>query len=87
MNISHLLQNLMICKGHYDLNSVCVMTFPVPKWQAPLKMKQQFLEFLTDIDIHLFIESGIIGVVSMIKQRFLEANNKTFRDDKTKEAS
>ncbi|GFT79339.1 uncharacterized protein NPIL_489521 [Nephila pilipes] len=39
-------------------------------------MSRVKLELITDLDMHLFIERGIRGGISMISHRFSSANNK-----------
>ncbi|GBN99915.1 hypothetical protein AVEN_148074-1 [Araneus ventricosus] len=43
--------------------------------KAALKMSDVKLDLFTDIDMHLFIEKGIRGGVSMINHRHSEANH------------
>jgi len=50
-------------------------TSPGLSWQACLKMTGVELEQLTDPDMHLFIEEGMRGGISMITHRHAEANN------------
>ncbi|GFU42669.1 uncharacterized protein NPIL_581771, partial [Nephila pilipes] len=51
-------------------------TAPGLAWQACLYMSRVKLELFTDLDMHLFIERGIRGGISMILHRFSSANNK-----------
>ena len=62
------------CMKHYDLDPAHFYTAPGLSWQAALKMTDVRLELLTDIDQHLFIESGIRGVVSTICHRYAQSN-------------
>ena len=41
-----------------------------------LKMTRIELELVSDIDMYLFIDKGIIGGISCIAKRFSKANNK-----------
>ena len=62
------------CKKNYDLDPAHFYTAPGLSWQASLKMTGVQLELLTDIDQHLFIESGIRGGVSTICHRYATLN-------------
>ncbi|GBN47956.1 hypothetical protein AVEN_10328-1 [Araneus ventricosus] len=52
-----------------------MLTSPGLAWQAALKMTDVKLDLFTDINMHLFIEKGIRGGVSMISHRHSEANH------------
>ena len=63
------------CMVHYGLDPAHYYTAPGLSWDAMLKMTEVELELLTDVDMHLFVESGIRGGVSMISGRHAVANN------------
>ena len=63
------------CMEHYGLDPAHYYTAPGLSWDAMLKMTEVELELLTDVDMHLFVESGIRGGVSMISGRHAVANN------------
>ena len=65
-----------LCLDYYTLDPCNFYTSPGLAWQACLKMTGVNLELLTDIDMHLFIERGLRGGISMISHRFAKANNK-----------
>ena len=44
-------------------------------WDALLKQTTIYLELLTDTDMHLFIEKGMRGGISMVSKRHAKANN------------
>lgn len=58
----------------YKLDTAHMMTSPGLAWQAALKMTDVQLDLFTDIDMHLFIEKGTRGGVSMISHRYSKAN-------------
>ena len=64
-----------VCYRHYGLDPANFYTSPGLAWQACLEMSRQRLELLTDLDMHLFIEKGLRGGISMISNRYSEANN------------
>lgn len=65
-----------ICMSYYKLDPTHFYTAPGLSWAACLKMNKVELELFTDIDMHLFIEEGIRGGVSVITNRYSIANNK-----------
>ena len=64
-----------VCLQYYGLDPANFYTSPGLAWQACLKMTGQKLELLTDLDMHLFIEAGLRGGISMISNRYSSANN------------
>ncbi len=64
-----------LCLEYYELDPCHFFTSPGLSWQACLKMTGVQLELLTDIDMHLFIERGLRGGISMISHRHGKANN------------
>ena len=63
------------CHEQYDLDPAHYYTSPGLSWDAMLKKTGVELELLTDPDMHLFIEKGICGGVSMIGKKYASANN------------
>ena len=49
---------------------------PGLSWDALLKKTGVELKLLTDYDMHLFIEKGLRGGISMAAKRYSKANNK-----------
>ena len=77
-----------LCLDIYGLDPAHFYTSPGLAWQAALKMTGVNLELLTDPDMHLFVEKGLRGGISIITQRYAEANNKYLDDyDKAKESN
>ena len=61
---------------NYKLDPAHYFTAPGLSWDACLKMTGVNLELLTDIDMLLMVEKGIRGGISMISNRYGDANNK-----------
>ena len=74
-----------ICLKEYELDPAHYYTAPGLAWDACLKMTNIKLELLSDIDMLLMFEKGIRGGISIISNRYGEANNKYMKDfDKEK---
>ena len=74
-----------ICLKEYGLDPVHYFTAPGLAWDACLKMTGVNLELLSDVDMLLMFEKGIRGGISIISNRYGEANNKYMKDfDKEK---
>lgn len=69
-----------LCFRIYELDPDHFYTAPELAWQAALKMTDVHLELFTDPDMHLFIERGLRGGISMISQRYAKANNPYVED-------
>ena len=69
-----------MCLNCYKLDAAHYITAPGLAWDAMLRMTGVTLELLTDIDMHLMVERGIRGGISMISNRYSKANNK-YQDD------
>ena len=65
-----------ICLNYYKLDPAHFYTAPGLSWAAFLKMTKVELELLTDVDMHLFIEEGLRGGISVICNGYSKANNK-----------
>ena len=65
-----------LCLKIYGLDPVYYFTAPQLAWDACLKMTSVKLELLSDEDMLLMIEEGIRGGISIISNRYGEANNK-----------
>ena len=65
-----------ICLKIYGLDPVYYYTAPGLAWDACLKMTGINLELLNDVDMLLMFEKGIRGGISIISNRYGEANNK-----------
>lgn len=64
-----------LCLIHYEIDPAHVMTSSVLSWKVSLKICERPLELLTDINMHLLIEKGIRGEVSVISHRYAKENN------------
>ena len=76
-----------ICLKEYGLDPVYYFTAPGLAWDARLKMTDIQLELLCDPNMLLMIEKGIRGGISMISNRFGEANNKYMKGFNRKKLS
>ena len=65
-----------ICLENYSLDPAWYYTSPGLSWDALLKHSEVKLELLTDPDKLLLFEKGIRGGISMISNRYGQANNK-----------
>ena len=65
-----------LCLKIYELDPVYYYTAPGLSWDACLKMTDIQLELLSDPDMLLMFEKGIRGGISIISNRYGEANNK-----------
>ena len=63
------------CMDSYKLDPLHYYTAPCLSWDALLKHTNIDLELLTDMDMHLFIEKGMRGGISMVSKRHAKANN------------
>ena len=52
------------------------LSSPRLSWDAMLKITGIKLDLISHIDMHLFIERGMRGVISYISKRYSKANNK-----------
>jgi len=64
-----------VCQDRYGLDPANYYTTPGLSWDALLKKTGLELELLTDLEMHLFIERGMRGGVSMVSKRHARANN------------
>ena len=60
----------------YNLDPSHYLTASSLSLDAMLKLTGVELELLTDGDMHLFMEEGIRGGISVITNRYAKANNK-----------
>ena len=65
-----------LCLKNYGLDPVHYFTAPGLAWDACLKMTGVELELLSDVNMLLMFEKGIRGGISIISNRYGEANNK-----------
>ena len=65
-----------VCLDNYKLDPAWYLTAPGLSWDAMLRVTGIKLELLTDPDMLMMVEEGTRGGVSMISNRYSEANNK-----------
>ena len=68
-----------LCLKNYGLDPVYYFTAPGLAWDACLKITDIDLELLSDPNMLLMFEKGIRGGISIISNRYGEANNKYMR--------
>ena len=64
-----------ICLEQYGLDPAHYFSSPGLSWVALLKKTGVNLELLTNVDMHLFIERGTRGGISMVSKCYAKANN------------
>ena len=64
-----------VCLEYYKLDPCHYFTAPGLSWDACLKMTGIELDLISDVDMHLFIEKGLRGGVSIITHRRGNSNN------------
>ena len=69
-----------ICLDYYGLDPCNYFSAPGLSWDAMLKMMGIVLDHISDIDMHLFIEKGMVGGISYIANRYAKANNKYMKN-------
>ena len=76
-----------MCIKEYDLDPVHFLSLPKLAWQACLKKKNIELELLTDYDMLLMVEDGIISGICHSIHRYAKANNKYMKNYNNNEES
>ena len=64
-----------VCQEKYRLDPAHYYSAPGLSWDALLKKTGVELELLTDMDMHLMIERGMRGGISMASKQYAKANN------------
>ena len=64
-----------VCQEKYGLDTAHYYSTQRLSWDALLTKTGVELELLTDLDMHLFIERGMRGGISMVSKRYAKANN------------
>ena len=77
----------VICLQDYELDPCHYFTLPNFAWDCMLKKTSVTLELLTDYDMHIMVEQGLRGGISMISHRYAKANNKYFGEYDSSETS
>ena len=68
------------CMSYYKLDPCHYFSSPGLSWDAMLKKTGIKLELISDIDMYLFIESGLRGGISYVSCRYAKANHKYLKD-------
>ena len=63
------------CLEYYKLDPCHYFSAPGLSWDAMVKMTKVELKLMSDIDMHLFIEKGMRGVISYICKRYSKIND------------
>ena len=69
-----------LCLQQYGLDPAHYFTSPGLSWDALMKKTGVELELLTDHEMHMFVERGIRGGISMVSKRHAKANNPLVSD-------
>ena len=69
-----------LCLQQYGLDPAHYFTSPGLSWDALLKKTGVELELFTDVEMHMFVERGIRGGISMVSKRHAKANNPLVSD-------
>ena len=64
-----------LCLQQYGLDPAHYFTSPGLSWDALLKKTGVELELFTEVEMHMFVERGIRGGISMVSKRHAKANN------------
>ena len=64
-----------LCQEQYGLDPAHYYTSPGLSWDALLKKTGVELELFTELEMHLFVERGMRGGISMVSKRYAKANN------------
>ena len=76
-----------MCLKEYELDPAHFLSLPGLTWQACLKKTNIELELLTDYDMLLMVEEGIIGGICHSIHRYAKANNKYMKNYNNNEKS
>ena len=69
-----------LCQEQYGLDPAHYYTSPGLSWDALLKKTGVELDLFTDLEMHLFVERGMRGGISMVSKRYAKANNPLVTD-------
>ena len=64
-----------VCQEKYGLDPAHYYSAPGLSWDTLVKKTGVKLELFTDMDMHLMIERGMRGGISMVSKRYAKANN------------